>query len=105
MHEPAEHLLRLFELLVEDADEERLAEVVATARARDPRQEHSGLVERAGELALRLRRTLEERRRHESELAALFDTAGILRGCGTRTLCSAPSCTAPGRCWAPTSPT
>ncbi|NYH81141.1 hypothetical protein FHR84_004519 [Actinopolyspora biskrensis] len=78
MHEPAEHLLRLFELLVEDGDEEQLAEVVTAARARDPRREHSGLVERAGELALRLRRTLEERRRHESELAALFDTAGDL---------------------------
>lgn len=78
MTDPAEHLLQLFELLAGDATGEELAQVPTTARQAGIGGADLERIERAGALALRLRHTLTERRRHESELAALFDTAGDL---------------------------
>ncbi|KGI82068.1 diguanylate phosphodiesterase [Actinopolyspora erythraea] len=74
----SDYLLHLFELLAGEGTSEQLAHVpveARTARLATPELER---VERAGKLALRVRHTLDERRRHESELAALFDTAGDL---------------------------
>ncbi len=78
MADPAEHLLRLFELLAGDGTGEQLAQVPTAARQSGIGSDQLERIERAGALALRLRHTLTERRRHESELAALFDTAGDL---------------------------
>ncbi|WP_019854291.1 helix-turn-helix domain-containing protein [Actinopolyspora mortivallis] len=75
--EPAESLVRVFESLV-DGGGEKLASTIARARADQSEERNVRLVERAGELALRLRDILEQRRRRESELTALFDTAGDL---------------------------
>ncbi|SFE37370.1 Sugar diacid utilization regulator [Actinopolyspora alba] len=73
----SDYLLNLFELLAGDGTSEQLAQVPVEARTQLPARDLHR-VERAGKLALRLRNTLDERRRHESELAALFDTAGDL---------------------------
>lgn len=78
MRDSAEHLLRLFELLVADDTSEQLAEVPSEAREEGLDETGLSRVERASKLALRVRHTLTERRRHESELAALFETAGDL---------------------------
>ncbi|HWM06732.1 MAG TPA: GAF domain-containing protein [Actinophytocola sp.] len=65
---------RLLDLLAGDASGEQLAHVVVEAR---PRLDAASLahLEQATELALRIRHTLTEHRRRETELTALFDTA------------------------------
>ncbi|WNV83823.1 GAF domain-containing protein [Umezawaea sp. Da 62-37] len=77
MTDPVEHLL---ELLAQDAGSERLAQVLPAARAAGAGGADLDRVERATELALRIRRTLTEHRRREAELEALFDTASDLAG-------------------------
>jgi len=71
---------RLLELLARDASREELEEPLRTARAAgaDPTE----LAELAAhtELAVRVRATLDQRRRREVELAALVDTAYDLAG-------------------------
>ena len=75
-------LRRLLELLATDASGERLAQVAidarTAARAADVPEAELARVGDATELALRIRRTLSEHRRRETELAALFDTASDL---------------------------
>ncbi|MBA8826317.1 GAF domain-containing protein [Saccharopolyspora lacisalsi] len=78
MADPAEYLLRLFELLAGDGTGEELAQVPAAARRAGTDSAELSRIEQASALALRLRHTLTERRRREAELEALFDTAGDL---------------------------
>lgn len=78
MRDPAEHVLRLLELLVAGTTSEELAQVQVQARTSGAQGSDLDGVERATALSLRLHRTLTERRRREAELAALFDTAGDL---------------------------
>lgn len=78
MHSSAEHVVSLLELLVGDASSEELAQVQVRARAEGVTGADLAHVERASAFALRLRRTLNERRRREAELAALVETAGDL---------------------------
>ncbi|MEV7594940.1 GAF domain-containing protein [Streptomyces sp. NPDC089922] len=74
----ARSVARLLELLAEDAAAERFAEPAAQARALGLPAADQDVVDRATRTALDVRRTLEQRRRRETELAALFDTAGDL---------------------------
>jgi hypothetical protein len=74
----AEALLRLIGLIAADTPEDELA-----GPARDLKRSRASAaavaaVEEATASALRIRRTLAQRRRREAELAALFDTAGDL---------------------------
>ncbi|GAA2272702.1 GAF domain-containing protein [Glycomyces scopariae] len=74
----AEALLRLIGLIAADTPEDDLA-----GPARDLKRSRASAaavaaVEDATAAALRIRRTLAQRRRREAELAALFDTAGDL---------------------------
>ncbi|MFD0502781.1 hypothetical protein ACFQ0G_07365 [Streptomyces chiangmaiensis] len=55
--------------------------------------------------ALHVRAQLEERRRREDELAALYETAGDLLHCVTLRRCSRRSCAVLADCSAPTRPT
>lgn len=68
---------RLLELLAGDASSEQLAHVPVAARAGLSDAEQAEL-DRATEVALRIRHTLTEHRRREAELRALFDTASDL---------------------------
>ena len=74
----APHLRRLLELLVEDAPAEEFEAVAAAARASGAPAAEVSEVDRATGTALRVRSTLRQHRRRETELAALFDTAGDL---------------------------
>jgi hypothetical protein len=72
--------LNLLELLTRDAPGEQLLQVTSAARAAVVAPGELEKIERATELALRVRTTLTDHRRRENELAALFDTAGDLAG-------------------------
>ncbi|MFI1607526.1 helix-turn-helix domain-containing protein [Streptomyces griseofuscus] len=74
----APHLRRLFELLAAGAPAEELGAVVAEARRAGVDARDLAEVEGATEAALRVRNTLRQHRRRETELTALFDTAGDL---------------------------
>ncbi|RRQ71197.1 diguanylate phosphodiesterase [Streptomyces griseofuscus] len=74
----APHLRRLFELLAAGAPAEDLGAVVAEARRAGVDARDLAEVEGATEAALRVRNTLRQHRRRETELTALFDTAGDL---------------------------
>ncbi|GAB3277497.1 helix-turn-helix domain-containing protein [Parasphingorhabdus pacifica] len=74
----SEYLLGLLELLAGDASSEELARVQVRARTSGVTGSELARVEQACAFALRLRGTLDERRRREAELAALFETAGDL---------------------------
>lgn len=69
---------RLLDLLAADAQAEDLAAQPARARAGGVDDEELAWIEEATEVALAVRRTLDQHRRRETELAALFDTAGDL---------------------------
>ncbi|WP_420807930.1 helix-turn-helix domain-containing protein [Amycolatopsis antarctica] len=68
----------LLELLAAGASSDRLASVVAAARGLATGDGERVAIDRAGDLALRVRRTLTDHSRREAELAALFDTASDL---------------------------
>ncbi|CAL2068982.1 MULTISPECIES: helix-turn-helix domain-containing protein [Streptomyces] len=74
----APHLRRLFELLAAGAPAEELGAVAAEARRAGVDARDLVEVEAATEAALRVRNTLRQHRRRETELTALFDTAGDL---------------------------
>ncbi|MCP3822199.1 GAF domain-containing protein [Streptomyces sp. A3M-1-3] len=71
-------LQNLLDLLAQGAPAEHFARPYAAARAANAPQAELAAVEAATEVALRIRRTLSQHRRRESELTALFDTAGDL---------------------------
>ncbi|MEV6624093.1 GAF domain-containing protein, partial [Amycolatopsis sp. NPDC051114] len=76
---PTDALRRLLDLLASGASSEQLAHVVVAARAEGALGAADlGALASAGELALRIRETLEEHRRREAQLGALFDTASEL---------------------------
>ncbi|WP_256639876.1 helix-turn-helix domain-containing protein [Streptomyces murinus] len=74
----APHLRRLFELLAAGAPAEELGAVTVEARRAGVDARDLAEVEAATEAALRVRNTLRQHRRRETELTALFDTAGDL---------------------------
>ncbi|MCE3035901.1 GAF domain-containing protein [Streptomyces sp. CMSTAAHL-2] len=74
----APHLRRLVELLAAGAPAEELGAVAAEARRAGVDTPDLAEVEGATEAALRVRNTLRQHRRRETELTALFDTAGDL---------------------------
>ncbi|MBB4911782.1 hypothetical protein H4W32_005768 [Actinophytocola algeriensis] len=69
---------RLLDLLASDASGEQLAHVPVAARSAGLSDEEHTALARATEVALRIRHTLTEHRRRETELRALFDTASDL---------------------------
>jgi transcriptional regulator with GAF, ATPase, and Fis domain len=68
------------ELLARDAPAEEFDEPMRAAAATGASQAELDALEEAKALALRVRSTLDHRRRREVELAALFETAGDLAG-------------------------
>ncbi|MGW6834367.1 helix-turn-helix domain-containing protein [Streptomyces sp. NPDC054949] len=68
----------LLRLLAEGAPAERLTTAAAQARDGGACAAEAALVEEAARAALGIRRTLDQHRRREAELTALFDTAGDL---------------------------
>ncbi|MFI0720864.1 helix-turn-helix domain-containing protein [Streptomyces sp. NPDC021224] len=74
----APFLRRLLELVAEDAPAEEYGAVTVRARAAGAGAADLAELEQAVGTALRVRRVLRRHRRRESELAALFDTAGDL---------------------------
>jgi len=74
----APYLRRLLELIAEDAPAEEYGAVAVQARAAGAGPADLAELERAVGTALRVRRVLRQHRRRETELAALFDTAGDL---------------------------
>ncbi|MCP2164047.1 helix-turn-helix domain-containing protein [Goodfellowiella coeruleoviolacea] len=78
MTQPADALLHLLDLLARGAAGERLAQVAVAARTAGLSAAQLAQVEQATETALRIRRTLDEHRRRETELTALFDIASDL---------------------------
>ncbi|GHF18186.1 hypothetical protein GCM10014715_86480 [Streptomyces spiralis] len=80
-HKPisvARHLRRLLELLAAGAPAEDLGAVAVEARRSGAAADDLAEVEQAAEAALRVQATLRQHRRRETELTALFDTAGDL---------------------------
>jgi hypothetical protein len=71
-------LRRLLELIAEDAPAEEYGAVAVQARAAGAGPADLAELERAVGTALHVRRVLRQHRRRETELAALFDTAGDL---------------------------
>ncbi|MFI1147782.1 helix-turn-helix domain-containing protein [Streptomyces sp. NPDC020817] len=71
-------LLELLELLRRGAPVEQFTRPAANARTSGAGPAEQALVEEATRVALDIRRTLEQHRRREAELTALFDTAGDL---------------------------
>ncbi|MGI5166651.1 helix-turn-helix domain-containing protein [Spirillospora sp. CA-253888] len=71
-------LCRLLDLLAQGAPAEDLGVPAAEARAAGAGPAEQALVDRAVRRALGIRRTLRQHRRRETELAALFATAGDL---------------------------
>ncbi|MDJ0384814.1 GAF domain-containing protein [Streptomyces sp. G-G2] len=71
-------LLDLLELLGRGAPSEHFARPAAAARAAGAGPVELEIVEEATRVALGIRRTLDQHRRREAELTALFDTAGDL---------------------------
>lgn len=74
----AAYLRRLLELIAEDAPAEEYGSLAARARAAGAGPADLAELEQATATALRVRGTLRQHRRRETELAALFDTAGDL---------------------------
>lgn len=74
----ARPLRRLLELIAEDAPAEAYGALAGQARAYGADAADLAELEQATATALRVRGTLRQHRRRESELAALFDTAGDL---------------------------
>jgi sugar diacid utilization regulator len=74
----ARSLALLLDLLAEGAPAERFAQPSARAREAGAPAGEQALVDRATEAALAIHRALAQHRRRETELAALFDTAGDL---------------------------
>ncbi|MFE2548257.1 helix-turn-helix domain-containing protein [Streptomyces sp. NPDC059355] len=75
---PLLELLELFELLRRGAPVEQFTRPAANARTAGAGAAEQALVEEATRVALDIRRTLDQHRRREAELTALFDTAGDL---------------------------
>ncbi|MGW5397994.1 helix-turn-helix domain-containing protein [Streptomyces sp. NPDC003952] len=75
---PAAALRQLLDLLAQGAPVERFALPGAQARTAGAGADGQALVEEATRVALDIRRTLDQHRRREAELTALFDTAGDL---------------------------
>src|SRR6478609_3554640 len=71
-------LAGLLDLLADDAPAEALGAVTSRARAAGVPAAELAEVERAAATALRIRGALRQHRRRETELTALFDTAGDL---------------------------
>ncbi|MFE2880790.1 helix-turn-helix domain-containing protein [Streptomyces roseus] len=71
-------LLELLELLRRGAPVEQFDRPAADARSAGAGPAEQALVEEATRVALDIRRTLDQHRRREAELTALFDTAGDL---------------------------
>ncbi|WP_329315588.1 helix-turn-helix domain-containing protein [Streptomyces sp. NBC_01278] len=71
-------LLELLQLLRRGAPPEEFARPAADARTAGAGPAEQAFVERATRVALDIRRTLDQHRRREAELTALFDTAGDL---------------------------
>ncbi|MET3982983.1 GAF domain-containing protein [Streptomyces sp. PvR034] len=71
-------LRELLGLLADGAPAERFARPAADARAAGAGAGEQAWVEEATRVALDIRRTLDQHRRREAELTALFDTAGDL---------------------------
>jgi len=69
---------RLLDLLAAGASGEQLAHVSVAARSAGLSENELAELERATEVALKIRHTLTEHRRREAELTALFDTASDL---------------------------
>lgn len=76
--EPVTALRRLLDLLAQGAPVEDFAGPGARARRAGAGADEQALVEEATRVALDIRRTLDQHRRREAELTALFDTAGDL---------------------------
>ncbi|MBY8879380.1 helix-turn-helix domain-containing protein [Actinacidiphila acidipaludis] len=74
----APYLRRLLDLIAEDAPAEEYGAVAVQARAAGAAAPDLAELEQAVGTALRVRRVLRQHRRRETELAALFDTAGDL---------------------------
>ncbi|MFD7028639.1 helix-turn-helix domain-containing protein [Streptomyces sp. NPDC059917] len=77
-HAAAVALRELLGLLADGAPAERFARPAADARAAGVGAGEQAWVEEATRVALDIRRTLDQHRRREAELTALFDTAGDL---------------------------
>lgn len=75
---PAAALRQLLDLLAQGAPVEHFARPGAQARTAGAGAADQALVEEATRVALDIRRTLDQHRRREAELTALFDTAGDL---------------------------
>lgn len=75
---PAAALRQLLDLLAQGAPVEDFARPGAQARTAGAGAADQALVEEATRVALGIRRTLDQHRRREAELTALFDTAGDL---------------------------
>ncbi|WP_282697291.1 GAF domain-containing protein [Streptomyces sp. CC208A] len=71
---------RMLDLLAADAPAQELAAQPARARADGADPGEAARIEEATEAALAVRRVLDQHRRREAELVALFDTAGDLAG-------------------------
>ncbi|WP_406186700.1 helix-turn-helix domain-containing protein [Streptomyces sp. NBC_01006] len=71
-------VLELLELLRRGAPVEQFARPAANARTAGVGPAEQALMEEATRVALDIRRTLDQHRRREAELTALFDTAGDL---------------------------
>ncbi|WP_172382391.1 GAF domain-containing protein [Streptomyces sp. MNP-20] len=71
-------LRELIDLLGRHAPAEQFARPAAAARAAGADRAQLALIEEAADAALAVRRTLDQHRRREAELSALFDTAGDL---------------------------
>ncbi|MFD7630225.1 helix-turn-helix domain-containing protein [Streptomyces sp. NPDC059851] len=76
--EAAAALRELLGLLHQGAPVEQFTRPAERARAAGAGPAEQALVEEATQVALGIRRTLDQRRRRETELTALFDTAGDL---------------------------
>lgn len=74
----ARYMRRLLELVAADAPAEDFGAVAAQARINGAGASDLSELEQATGIALRVRRVLRQHRRRETELAALFDTAGDL---------------------------
>ncbi|MFI8932094.1 helix-turn-helix domain-containing protein [Streptomyces sp. NPDC053474] len=71
-------LRELIDLLGRHAPAEQFARPAAAARAAGAGRAQLALIDEAADAALAVRRTLDQHRRREAELSALFDTAGDL---------------------------
>ncbi|MGW8768045.1 helix-turn-helix domain-containing protein [Streptomyces sp. NPDC055815] len=71
---------RILDLLAADAPAQELAALPARSRAAGAAPEDVEWIEETTEVALSVRRVLDQYRRRETELVALFDTAGDLAG-------------------------